>query len=232
MALPAQDDFSGHGDGDLTDSADWTDTIGAWSPVVDTEEVTGNAGGDACARWVSDTPNDAQYCQIKAVNNEYDYGPTCRTIDTNFYLFDNNAGGDLTLYHYNGAQWDILGFATADYIADSIYRIEADGSALTTKKDGSTTGMPSGTNATIESGTGGIWAYGTSGRLDDWEMGNLAGAPDALIPPSGPARDLQGVGWGVGWGIMGFVLPLPIAVYINKLLTKREFFNPLNWFKK
>jgi len=70
-------------------------------------------------------------------------------------------------------------------------------------------------------------------EIDQIRAGTYGAAGgDTLVPASGPARDMGGVGYGVGWGIMGSVGYGITAVMRNLLMNRRELFNPLNWIRK
>lgn len=170
MVLPATDNFN-RADGPV--GANWTLDHGTGSLQVATNEVTGGDASGQGMHWNADAFTGDHYGEMIARNDNADGGPSVRGGSSDSYLLDN-FGTLLTIYQYNGGLFDVVASQTKDYSAGSVYRLEVSGSSLTSKEDGSTTGMPSGTDSSLTGGAPGI--FSTNGWLgDDWQGDDLGG---------------------------------------------------------
>lgn len=180
MALPATDAFTGtDGTALATYSASWTVMQGSIQISSNTARGMSSAG-NADALWNADTFSDDQYSQ--AVISERASGiyvaVSLRASGANTYYqasFDNGSGGFAGLYKVVSGTATLLGSHGAAAVSDLI-RIEATGTTIVSKKNGTT--LVTVTDSAIASGSAGFGFYSTSGtapRIDDWEGGNIGG---------------------------------------------------------
>jgi hypothetical protein len=180
MSLPATDNFN-RADGPL--GTNWA------SSVLDDLEILSNEVRDALEEgsqyWSADTPNDAQYAQarISGLGTGADYGgATVRHSATDFVVISAEiTEARFSVYWYNGGAYTLIGsaYSTAPALND-VMKITANGSAF----EGFVNGVSriSGSNGSApSSGNGGLnkafyGGGGDTGRLDDFEVGNLSSA--------------------------------------------------------
>lgn len=186
MALPKIDNFTTSSDQRIsTYNASWVENNASeWTVRDTTDDVytskAGTASEGAC-HWEGDVFNNNQYAQVKidAVANGRWIGPAVRVA----------AGATSTYYGYYGQTGDsylfksVVGVITAfgsaggGFSIGSTYRVEANSTTLTPKKDGVTADIGAQTDSGISSGYAGMSCAVASAntRADDFEGGNLGG---------------------------------------------------------
>ena len=185
MALPASDSFTGtNGTGLTSYSASWTYNYGSGThlQIQSNGLFCARASDAATARWNADTFNADQYAQVTmaAVGNGGYYGPAVRIstsgADTCYYIEVDSSDGSYLFKTVSGSGTQLGSTAGTAANAD-VWRLEASGTTITPKKNGSTTGTPGAqTDSSISSGAAGLHAWGTAtgSRMDDWSGGNLS----------------------------------------------------------
>ena len=193
MALPASDSFTGtNGTGLTSYSASWTYNYGSGTHLqIQSNGVFCSRASDAAtARWNADTFNADQYAQVTmaAVGNGGYYGPAVRIstsgADTCYYIEVDSSDGSYLFKTVSGSGTQLGSTAGTAANAD-VWRLEASGTTITPKKNGSTTGTPGAqTDSSISSGAAGLHAWGTAtgSRMDDWSGGNLGAATQTVNP--------------------------------------------------
>lgn len=185
MALPATDAFTGTNGTQLeTYSANWTINNGALD--IQTNSLAPDSPAtNSLAHWNADAFNADQYSQGTVVTQagvvigvavrvhaSAHTGYTLNVEAGNTTYFQKFVGGTETLFDSG------TGVANS-----SVLRIEASGTTITPLDDGATPAglVASQTDSAIASGSAGVSGYddGTTTRLDNWEGGNLGGAPAA-----------------------------------------------------
>ncbi len=211
MTLPATDTFTGTNGTNLTTySASWSYTAYASNKfAINSNAIYSIFSSDGVfAYWNADAFANAQYSQVKlvAVASGVYLGPAVRlsnSADTGYYLEGDSGDGSYLYKRVAGTETQ-LGSVGGVAAANQVWRLEANGSTITPKKDGATTGTPGAqTDSAIASGYAGIccWGSSTSARIDDWEGGNLStggsgalsGTLDALTASSAGTLPLVGV---------------------------------------
>lgn len=174
MALPATDNFT-RADGAL--GANWTGSVGS-DLAISSNEVTGASGADSSMYWNADTPGNDQYakCTIKNMSAGQYVGPFVRGNATDFVILVAQSNTDFQIQWYNGAAWTQIGSTySATPTAGDVLEIRATGTTF----KGFINGVEriSGTNVSAPaSGSGGLYVYNNSARIDDFEVGNVATA--------------------------------------------------------
>lgn len=181
MVLPATDSFT-TATTQLIDvySANWA----RWNTVnvvIPTSEGSGARGGSeyCAARWIADTFDANHYSQVvySSRNNLAFYiysGPAVRATAGGNHYHTVNAFVDVCYAGVlvNGAETVIASIAAQPN--NTLIRMEANGSSITTKINGTTNLSLSFTDSTHIGGAAGI-AFYDAGQVDDWEGGNLGG---------------------------------------------------------
>jgi len=175
------DSFTGTTNTQLTAySSNWTKASANDPDIQSNRLAADDSGNDDFCYWNADEFEDNQYCEIDRVNNsstDVGISPACRMNGSGHCYFAFIAG-QINLYLYDG------GFSEIDSnnptINDSTYRIIANGTTISVTENGSSTGMPSGTESTLSSGAGGVHSYDNSESVnlaDNWLAGPIvAGA--------------------------------------------------------
>lgn len=172
MALPATDDFN-RANG--APGANWTGSVGG-DLTIDSNTIRGaGVGTDNSMYWSADLPDAAQYAQCKIVTAAVGLfrGPTIRSSGTDWVVLDADQATRWLIEWYNGGAFTAIGsaYGTAP-AANDLGKITADGSAF--KGYVNDIERISGTNGSAPStGYGGIYSYGHTGSVDDFEVGNL-----------------------------------------------------------
>ncbi len=187
MALPATDTFTAaDGTALTTYSANWTLNGGGFS--IYSNALCNNGSGDYAAHWNADTFEDDQYASCKITVGSSYIGPAVRVASGSTKTYYGIYGGGSTAYMYVAVDggWTQLGSTGSAWATNDVIRIEANGTTISSTKNGSATGMPGPvTNNSIASGYAGVTGYAgldTTHRLDDWEGGNLGGAAADVSP--------------------------------------------------
>lgn len=197
MALPKTETFT-NSDGTAltTHNASYSNVQGAFA--INTNACYSNtAATETCVRWNGDTFNNDQYSfgTIKALITSTYIGVGIRASAAaiTWYGYYSDGGFDRTLYKMIANSFTALGQATAA-AANDLLRIEATGTAILAKRNGTNEFGGAVTDSSIASGYGGIVGYASNSgsRIDDAEFGNL-GAVAASLPPIRRARSLRGL---------------------------------------
>lgn len=191
MPLPASDSFT-NTNGTLltTHNSSWTFQSGT-IVIQGNAAATNSAARDCFASWNADTFNDDQYSQgtiLTVTVGEY-AGVACRmasgTIDTNYHYYSES--GVSYFQKLVDGTYTQFGSTGSGFASNDVVRIEASGTTITPKLNGTTDTSVGGavTDSSIASGAAGIGGYGVVGasgtRIDDWEGGDLGAVP-SLYP--------------------------------------------------
>lgn len=199
MALPASDNF------DDTDSTPAETHNSSWLELgfnadsvtmyaINTNALYQAQTAPSCLRWNADTFDNDQYSQVTLAamitSGSGRLGPAVRinptadgtgdAADVDCYALALRNFGATSRFLYlveNGSETLLDSDGTAPTVT-SVYKIEANGTTITAYEDD--VEILSATDATLSSGSAGIYANNcgtTAKRLDDWEGGNLGGAP-------------------------------------------------------
>jgi formylmethanofuran:tetrahydromethanopterin formyltransferase len=207
MSLPATYDFNNSGSDQSVTSLSSNFTIvngdiyafgandngAAWTPST------------VCAvRWNVDLPNNDQYSQVVVSNlpNTYQQGAGVRMQSgaASFYYFMvcYQAGWNDRIGKVIAGTNTNLGTTASDNaVNNDVIRIEASGTTLTPKINGSTTNTPGAqTDSALSSGYVGFMGNGNGSssvvRMDDWEGGNLSSGTNYTQSISGAISTLTG----------------------------------------
>lgn len=190
MALPATDAFTAANGTVLTTySASWTNNNGTFA--INTNSVHPNSGvaDDAAAHWNADVFSNDQYSQgtIVALGATIYIGVSvrCHASAFTFYQFNSDSADGCYLDKYVAGVYTQLGSTGGVFAVSDVIYLQASGTTLTPKKNGSTVVTPGAqTDSAITSGSAGIGGAGngSTSRLDSWEGGNLGGATTASPP--------------------------------------------------
>lgn len=179
-ALPATDAFTTASDQALTAySSNWTYNQGTFTVLAATDDVKSiTSQTETAAHWNADSFNNDQYSQGTKrgmTGNCIGVAVRCHASSATWYGFYTD-GLDSWLYKNNGATWTQLSTSGTDVADGDTLRIEASGTTLTARLNGSTSGAPAAqSDSSIASGYAGICGYDNSTpRIDDWEGGNLS----------------------------------------------------------
>jgi hypothetical protein len=186
MALPASDAFTDVNGTQLTaHSASWTlnfEDFDIQSNALAPDAPSGYV--DALAHWNADAFNNDQYAQavfVSAGSADRCAGVAVRvaaaSTDTGYLWYSATAVGSASyLGKYVAGSWTQLGSNGAKWSNGDTCRLEASGTTITPKINGSTLNPPNAqTDSAIASGYAGVSGYGdsTTNKIDDWEGGNL-----------------------------------------------------------
>lgn len=182
MSLPATDAFTDVNGTQLSaHGTSWTKNT-TDDPDIQSNGLCSDSANNQVCHWNADAFSNDQYAQVKlvAVGTVQDQvvGPAVRVAAS--------AVTGYTYWHsYNytsmwkvvDASWTQLG--SGDYddaTVNDVYRLEASGTTITPKKNGTTITPGAQTDSSIASGSAGLHGYidGTAFRVDDWQGGNLA----------------------------------------------------------
>lgn len=187
MALPATDAFT---------RADSTSSLGAnWTAIVGTYGVNANraypntSGNESALYWNADAFGNDQYAQatLTTLAGGAWAGVLVRgTAGTNYYAYYTDGGSGYFLKYAGGAYTEYVADSQAWSVND-VVRIEAEGTAIRVKRNGSV--LHSTTDSGLTSGSAGVAGFGgytVGSSLDNWEGGDLgAAAATSLILPRG-----------------------------------------------
>lgn len=162
-------------------SASWTDHS--------TTFVVGNTGGNCYntignwggAFWNADTFGNDQYAEITwGVTDPTYAGPGVRMSGQDgarngYALFGDTGTMYLRKWTSGTESGDLQTWTQSCCTVGDTYRLEIVGTTLTAYYNG-TPLSPTVTDSSIASGSAGMFMYGSSARIDDWEGGNIGGA--------------------------------------------------------
>jgi hypothetical protein len=189
MALPASDSFTYANSITLAGGSG-----GAWAlgTASTTMGINTNAvyptGGECSDYWTADTPGNDHYTQITivALTAAGYVGPAIRVAtgaDTRYGYYASTT--DSYFFKSVAGTWTQLGSTGAACAVNDVLYIQASGTGLTGKKNGSTTFTQ--TDSAIASGRLGVTGFASSpdtgARLDTWSGDNLGAAATGPFPP-------------------------------------------------
>lgn len=179
MALPATENFTDSNGVKLTThSASWTLNSGDFAIQSNGLVNDSGSGAECGAHWNADAFNDDQYAQVVVAASSASYmGPAVRcaaSAGTYYGVYQN--GSDGYFFKMVAGSWTQIGYLGSGLAVSDTLRLEASGTTITYKVNGTTESEQ--TDSSIASGSGGVtgWSDGNFTRLDDWEGGNLGGA--------------------------------------------------------
>lgn len=196
MALPATDDFTTGTDQTLDAySANWTINSGDPRVQASTDDVWSHDGStfDHFSHWNADSFNDDQYAQVVTTSmggGQY-LGPAVRvhTSAQSGYGWVGDSSDGSYLVEISAGSSTILGSKGGTWLVSDVARLEVTGvnpGTLDPLLNGSTENPPNTqTDSVHDSGYAGINYGGTdasTGRIDDWEGGNLGGESSSVSP--------------------------------------------------
>lgn len=186
MALPATDNFTDTNGVQLTThNASWTLNKGNFD--IQSNALASDQNGETGAHWNADSFDDDQYAQAdgiaKIAVNAIGLAVRCSLtggVGTyyGFYADGYDVTGHTYLFKMVSGSWTQLGVRSNDDIVGKLMRVEVSGTTLTPLLDGVLEDPPGvQTDAAISSGAAGVsgWNDQPTGRIDNWEGGNLAG---------------------------------------------------------
>jgi len=189
MALPATDTFTGTNNQNLTTySANWTYNVLVGTALqIFSNALRPNLTDDSVAHWNADTFNADQYAKGTLVAIEAAFmgcAVRCASGATQTAYYTVISSGTSWLNKYvAGTATNIANFGLGEYVVNDIHQLEAEGTILRSKRNGVLDSIGAQTDSSISSGFAGIAGAGnaTLTRMDNWEGGNLGGAP-AVFP--------------------------------------------------
>lgn len=180
MALPATEDFAYSGSSAL--GANWTIQIN--TPQRSTDSACSGGGGvENAAFWNADAFNDNQYSKASFLTDNYP-AVMVRASGTgsgawNAYVLFGATGASIQKY-VNGSATSLQSLSGGSAVVAA--RLEISGSTLKAFFAGAQAGTDQ-SDGSLSSGAAGVLVYSTTGKLDDWEGGNMA-PPPAVFPLS------------------------------------------------
>lgn len=186
MALPATDNFN-RADGAV--GSNWT-ALQNSSAVASGHTIVSNqckaiqgTGNYAFSFWNADTFGNDHYSQVVAANLAAYCGSMVRMPASGIvdgYLLFNTLGGSTSLYRLDDGGFALLQSGFTAPAVNSVMKLSAEGTAIKCYDDGVQMGTTQ-TDATYGTGRAGIFGYNDGspvvGLVDDWEGGNVGGAP-------------------------------------------------------
>lgn len=189
-ALPATDAFTTGSDQALTTySASWSNNSNVFQVLTASGTVKANSFDAECAaRWNADTFNNDQYA-IGSVSANSGGAGYAIGIATRCSI-----SGAATYYHWYSTTtaaylgkfitgtWTQLGTDGSAWSAGATCRLDANGTTITPKINGSAVTPGAQTDSGIASGSAGLSGYSNSSSttLDNWEGGNIS-VPASLL---------------------------------------------------
>lgn len=201
MALPATDDFNRADSSDL--GTNWDVIFGDGHQVSSNECLCNtdfSSGYDAAEIWNADSFDDDQYSEatVTGVVGVGATGVAVRGSTDNFYGYYSD---DFNCYLFKVVGGSFTTFATGtSWSNGEVCRLEAEGTTITPLIDGSEdTSVGAQTDSDISSGAAGVSGYDvTAHSIDDWEGGNLGGAPPGRTTYNTDASPL-GIRTAISW---------------------------------
>lgn len=173
MPAVATDNFN-RADGGL--GANWTDTVDEGStPLIDTNVVKSDGGLDAAAFYSAAAFDNDQYSQIEVTAKGGYLGVLVRASAGDWVIGQcGGSGNNLNIRWYNGAAYTVIGSDwTGTVNVGDIIKLEVIGTTFNLYQNGVL--RVSGVNASAPaSGKPGLSISAASGRVDNWEGGNVS----------------------------------------------------------
>lgn len=191
MALPRLEDFAG-ASATLNSGLGWLQVMGAVSR--DGSGRGSGAGGDNFVADSSNTYSNDQYSQLVFIGG-VSPEPQVRGSGTSgggtascYFMYAG--GGSIGIGKYVNTSFTDKGSVVSSLTANDLYRLEASGTGLTLKKNG--TNVTTATDASLTSGAPGPGMDTTT--VDNWEGGNLGassitGTASGSFALTGAAQD-------------------------------------------
>ncbi len=212
MALPATEAFTYANNSQLDAvNANWTKntTVNGQIHIQTNQGFTSSVGGTAPSayyHWNADTFNDDQYSKvvINAAGNSGNHlylGVNVRATTgatSKKRYFWQGSGADRYLAKNDGTTETALGEDSSAQVAGDTWEIDASGTTITAKINGSV--IFTVTDGTITSGSAGLDCYSdnveteTDALMDNWEGGNLTG-PVTIAVPAGAMKFADQTPW-------------------------------------
>jgi hypothetical protein len=148
--------------------------------MVNVRAVSGMAGGavldENSAAYYNDTTANDHYSEAKLVGTS---GGVPRGVmvrasasEKSYYVVRQNSGTELVLYKRIAGSWTLLETITTNTTANDVLRLEASGTSLIVKVNGSTVHTETG-QSDLTSGFAGIEFGNINSGVDDWAGGDL-----------------------------------------------------------
>lgn len=185
------DAFTGTTNTQLTTySSNWAKASGFTNdPDIQSNQVApDSAGNDQLVYWSANDFENDQFCELKLAGvstADRSIGPAVRMAsDGQCYLLYANTAV-VRIYDYDGS-FNLLATGSNAGAAGHTYRLTVTGTNLVVTDNGSTTGMPSASDATHISGHAGLYAYddGTDALGDDLLAGPIVGGVVTVMTKS------------------------------------------------
>jgi hypothetical protein len=185
MALPATDNFTNSNGTALTShSASWTANTGAFDIQSNTCQ-TNTPTSEGMAHWNADAFSDNQYAKgtIADVSSFRYIGPGVRIHASAHTGYEYASDSGDASYFGKFIAGSYTQFASSGVFSTSeVIKITAEGTTITAYIDDAQQHQQ--TDSAISSGSAGISGYGDGQtRIDDWEGGDLGGAPPSYPIP-------------------------------------------------
>lgn len=196
----------------------WTNSDGA-NYNLSSNAVTG-AGGDGDRLWyrsgaASSADQYAQATQVAGPTSD-DWGPAVRvgSNGTKSGYIHNVYVNEERLFKFVNGAFTIILSHNVDAANGDVVRVEAEGSTIRAKINGSqVTGSPVTDTSLTTAGNGvGLYSWGSGGTLDDWEGGDLVTSTPKAGTDTGSGTEITG-----GRGI--FVPDTGAGADVSSLLT-------------
>ncbi len=163
--------------------ANWTTCSNVQAPQISSNQVV-QGSDESGAYWSADSFNDDQYSKIKVVTSA-DWMATIVRFnpgaqETMYALF-RDYGTTLAIYVRSAGSWTQLGSVYGPIAVPngSTFKLSVTGETLTPAVDD--VDLATRSSAAIASGAPGFRVKSPA-VLDDWEGGNVGGAPATVVP--------------------------------------------------
>lgn len=156
----------------------WTPEAGTWLNFTNEGYKATTAAAHELCRLTNAQSSADHYAQkkITQVTGGKFYGPACRMSPgaNSGYAFAGDGTTAYIILILAGAQDTIVANASYTYVAGQIWRIEAEGTTIRGRVNGSF--VCSGTNSVLSGMHAGVYSADTNGTFDDFEAGELTAA--------------------------------------------------------
>lgn len=172
MAVLATDSGTGTDESPL--ATNWS-TLSSFNGLrrVSNQFANVTANSDSAAYYDTITAPNDQYSKVTvATVGGADGGPAIRMTSTsNCYFLTNYNGSTIFLYSVVNGSYDVVDSDTGTYATNDVLYLEAQGTALISKKNGTTVNNIS--NASLSSGNIGMFIYDGTIRFTTFEAGDF-----------------------------------------------------------